>query len=265
MEARCPNRETCFERGNITFLILGDVCTRNCRFCGVSKGKPREVDTDEPSRIAKAIEELNSRHIVITSVTRDDLPDGGASHFVRVAEEVKRRNPDIILELLVPDFQGDTTSLETLFTAPFEIFGHNLETVPRLYSTVRPMADYQRSLRVLACAVKAGFCTKTGLMVGCGERPSEVEEVLRTVANEGVSIVTIGQYFQPDKTSLPVREFVTDELFSHYAEYGEEVGVRVFAGPLVRSSYIAGLTEEELTNLKEGGDLYGTSDHSQAF
>ncbi len=260
VEACCPNREICFQRGNITFLILGNICTRNCRFCAVKKGRPREVDPGEPERIAKAVAELNPRHIVITSVTRDDLPDGGAYHFAEVSRRIKERLPHIILELLVPDFQGNPESFEILFEAPFTIFGHNLETVPRLYPLLRPMANYDRSLKVLIEGVKRGICTKTGIMVGCGERVEEVEELLKDVAEIGVSIVTIGQYLQPSKRAIPTYEYIPSSLFEHYATFGQALGLRVFSAPLVRSSFIADLTEKELTALTKGG-FYGIADN----
>lgn len=251
VEGNCPNREKCFQRGNITFMILGDTCTRNCTFCSVNKGKPQTVDPMEANNIAEAIAELKPHHIVVTSVTRDDLSDGGASQFYEVARKIKEVDSDILLELLVPDFKGDDKAFDILLEAPLDIFGHNLETVDRLYPILRPMADYSLSLSVLERGAKHGFIPKTGIMVGCGESVREVEKLMKEVVSTGCKIITIGQYLQPSKFALKVKEYIDDKIFSHYREYGASLGLETFSAPLVRSSYIADLSSEELKTLKE--------------
>jgi lipoyl synthase len=244
--ALCPNLGTCFGHGTATFLIMGDVCTRGCRFCGVETGPPLELDADEPENVADAAAALGLRHVVITSVTRDDLPDGGAAHYVATIEAVRRRLPEATVEVLVPDFGGSKESADLVIAAVPEVFNHNLETVPRLYSKVRPQADYQRSLGLLRQGAKQGrSAVKTGLMLGVGETESELAEVLRAAAEAGVSIVTIGQYLRPTRDSLAVVEYVGPEVFARYEALGAALGMLVHAAPFVRSSFRAGETFAE--------------------
>ena len=251
--AACPNRGECFERRTATFLILGDVCTRDCRFCNIPGGRPQEVDRDEPARVAEAACLLGLSHLVITSVTRDDLPDGGAQQFVATMRAVRRALPEATVEVLVPDFLGSEAALGSVLGELPEVFNHNVETVPRLYERVRPQADFGRSLKVLEQAAKValpgtgwgtpipreGPIVKTGFMLGLGEQESEVRELLSTLAGAGVHMVTIGQYLQPSRRHLPVVEYVAPAVFSKYAEYGEALGLVVSAGPFVRSSFKA--------------------------
>ncbi len=267
-EARCPNKGECYSSGTATFLILGDKCTRGCRFCAVAyAGEPPAVDADEPRRVAEAASRLGLRHVVVTSVTRDDLADGGASAFAATVEAVHAKLPAVTVEVLIPDLGGDEAALAVVLAARPDVLDHNLETVPRLYAEVRPQADYERSLRLLrraaAWARDAAFASisgapggasaaspegaprarslvKSGLMVGLGERPAEVEEVLSACAAAGVDAVTIGQYLQPEAVSLPVARYVEPAEFATYRKRGAVLGLQVVAAPLVRSSYRAG-------------------------
>ncbi|MGB9562095.1 MAG: lipoyl synthase, partial [bacterium] len=191
-EAKCPNRNFCFSRRSLTFLILGETCTRNCFFCSVKKGKPEEVDPSEPKRIAEACKTIGLKHIVITSVTRDDLPDGGANHFANVVRAIRDVLPDASIEVLVPDFMGRNELIDIVLFSPINIFGHNIETVPRLYKKIRPKADYARSMSVLSYAAQKGFRTKTAIMVGCGETKEEVFSVIREVSEAGIKYIVIG-------------------------------------------------------------------------
>lgn len=239
--AFCPNQGECFGRGTATFLIMGDVCTRDCRFCGVESGRPSPLDTSEPANVAEAVSHLGLRHVVITSVTRDDLPDGGASHYVATMRAVRRRSSEATLEVLTPDFLGRTDLLDQVLSEAPEVFNHNLETVPRLYEAVRPQAVFDRSLAVLRHAVRRRTgVVKTGWMVGLGEEADEVRAVLETVAAAGVEVVTIGQYLRPSKQHIPVAEYVRPEVFDRYREWGEALGLQVHAAPFVRSSFQAG-------------------------
>ena len=239
--ARCPNISECFGRGRATFLIMGDVCTRGCRFCAIDKGIPQGPDPHEPQRVAGAVRELGVRHAVVTSVTRDDLPDGGAGHFCDVAAAVKRYNPGVTLELLTPDFQGDEGAIARLLDADFDIFNHNVETVPSLYGTVRPQALYSRSIGVLRFVKgRKDILIKSGLMVGLGETAEEVKRVLVDLKEAGCDIVTIGQYLAPTQGHLPVREYVREDAYREYECFGRAISIRyVYAGPFVRSSYHA--------------------------
>jgi len=240
--ASCPNIGECFSRGTATFMILGNVCTRNCGFCGVRSGEPLPVDPEEPSRVAEAASRMGLRYVVVTSVTRDDLPDGGAAQFAETIRQLRARIPDARVEVLIPDFGGDTTSLRTVLEAAPFVLNHNVETVPRLYSTVRPDADYERSLSLLETAKKAGasIYTKSGLMVGLGESKEEVVGVLRDLRSRGCDIVTIGQYLRPSSANLPVIEYIPPAMFDEYRDIGEEMGFHhVASGPFVRSSYHA--------------------------
>jgi lipoic acid synthetase len=247
-EARCPNIYECWgEHGTATFMILGDVCTRRCGFCAVTSGRPRPgVDAGEPERLAEAVATMGLRHAVITSVDRDDLPDGGAGHFAAVIAAVHRRNPGTAVEVLTPDFRRVAGALDVVLAARPEVFSHNMETVPRLYRQARPGSRYDRSLALLADAAArrdrgdyAGR-VKTGIMVGLGETTAEVEATLRDIRGAGVEILTVGQYLQPTARHLPVDRFVTPEEFAGYRRLATSLGfAHCEAGPLVRSSYHA--------------------------
>ncbi len=240
-EARCPNIGECWSSGTATFLILGDVCTRNCRFCAIKSEKPMPPDPDEPKNVAESVKQMTLKHTVITSVTRDDLPDGGADHWKRVVLETRKLNPETTIEVLIPDFLGKKEHYTIVFKSMPDILNHNVETVPRLYASVRPKADYEKSLELLKDAKEFGLRTKTGIMVGCGERNDEVLDVMHQLADIGVSILTIGQYLQPTKEHLPVSRFVTPSEFAEFKKAGLEMGFEhVESAPLVRSSYHAG-------------------------
>jgi lipoyl synthase len=241
-EARCPNRGECFARGTATFLLLGDVCTRACGFCDIANGKPRPVDPVEPERVASAARKMGLRFVVLTSVNRDDLPDGGAGQFAATIKALRRSPEPPGIEVLTPDFLGDLGALATVVGARPDVFNHNVETVARLYAKVRRGARLTRSLTLLAEAKRTApdLTTKSGLMVGLGEREEEVLELLERLRESGVDIVTIGQYLRPSRESLPVEEFVHPDVFERYREAGAALGFRhVFAGPFVRSSYRA--------------------------
>jgi lipoic acid synthetase len=241
-EARCPNRGECFARGTATFLLLGDVCTRACGFCDIANGKPLPVDPMEPWRVKAAVQTMALQFVVLTSVDRDDLPDGGASHFAETIRAVRSIDPSPGVEVLTPDFRGSRESVERVVVARPDVFNHNVETVPRLYREVRRGARLDRSLDLLA-AVKEldpAMTTKSGFMLGLGERPDETEELLLRLREVRVDIVTIGQYLRPSRENLPVVEYVRPEVFESLRERGEAMGFRhVFAGPFVRSSYRA--------------------------
>jgi lipoic acid synthetase len=248
-EARCPNRNDCFARGAATFMILGDVCSRSCGFCSVKTGRGPSIESlaGEPEQVAEAAALLSLRYVVITSVNRDELPDGGASHFARTIEAVRRRLPESLIEVLTPDFKGSTEALRVVLDAGPDTYNHNVETVPRLYRRVRPQADYRQSLDVLkrARGYAPGVLTKSGFMVGLGETRQEVELLLEDLRASDVDVVTVGQYLQPTRRHLPVEEYVHPDRFEQYREYGERLGFRaVFSGPLVRSSYMAEMVHE---------------------
>jgi|WetSurMetagenome_2_1015567.scaffolds.fasta_scaffold01170_4 lipoyl synthase len=241
-EAHCPNSGECFTRGTATFLILGDICTRSCGFCGIAHGSPRPVDADEPRRVIAAIRRMGISHAVATSVTRDDLPDGGASLFAEIIERARRELPAVSMEVLVPDFNGNRTALNAVLAAGPNVFNHNVETVARLYPAVRPQADYQRSLTMLAYAAARGpdVKVKSGIMVGLGESYAEVESTLSDLRSFGCEIVTIGQYLRPSQSQLPVVEYITPEQFAAYRDLALGLGFfGVSSGPFVRSSYHA--------------------------
>lgn len=241
--ALCPNLGECFARGTATFLILGDICTRDCRFCGVTTGRPGALDLEEPRQVADAVANLGLKHVVITSVTRDDLPDGGAEHYAATIRAVRAACPGVTVEVLVPDFGGVAADIDTVLSEAPEVFNHNIETVTRLYTTVRPQAIYVRSLAVLRRAAERGSgLVKTGWMVGLGEKPEEVLALLDEVAASGVDLVTIGQYLRPSKSHLPVVEYVPPEVFAQYQSHGESLGLQVHSAPFVRSSFQAGET-----------------------
>ncbi len=241
-EARCPNLAECFGQGTATFLVLGDRCTRHCRFCAVTHGHPAPVDPDEAERVADAAARLGLRHVVITSVTRDDLPGGGAGHLAATVEAVRRRLPGATLEVLIPDLNGSCSALETVLDARPDVLNHNLETVPRLYPGVRPGADYRRSLNILAAAkaMAPEVVTKSGLMLGLGEHTAEVVRVLHDLKTAGCDLLTLGQYLQPSDEQLPVVRYVSPEEFGWYRDKARALGFRAVAsGPLVRSSHRA--------------------------
>ncbi len=239
-EARCPNLWDCWNRGTATFMILGDICTRSCGFCAVEGGRPVTLDRDEPRRVGEAVRALGLRHAVITSVNRDELSDGGAEIFAETIRQVRALNPAGTIEVLIPDFQGNRAAQACVFGARPDILNHNLETVPRLYPTVRPQAKYHRSLMLLQDAKARGLRTKTGIMVGLGETRGEIEQLMRDVVTAGCDILTIGQYLQPTRRHLPVARYYEPREFDRFREVGVTMGLRhVEAGPLVRSSFHA--------------------------
>jgi lipoic acid synthetase len=242
--AGCPNRGECWQRRTATFMILGNACTRDCRFCSVMHDPaPPPPELDEPQRVAEAARRLGLRHAVVTSVTRDDLPDGGAAHFAAVVQALKTAVPGIGVEVLTPDFQGDETALRTVLAAGPAVFNHNLETVERLTCEIRSGADYRRSLAVLAAAVRIGgdrVRVKSGLMVGLGETDSEVEQAIRDLRAAGTSLLTVGQYLPPSRCHRPLDRYVTPEQFDAWRDFALALGfAHVAAAPLVRSSYHA--------------------------
>lgn len=241
-EANCPNMGECYKKNTATFMILGSQCTRNCRFCNVVHDLPEKVDPMEPIHVAEAVKKLELKHVVVTSVTRDDLDDGGAGQFVRVIEEVRKLCPDTTIELLIPDLKGDTKSLDKIIDAKPDVLNHNVETVKRLYDTVRPEADYKRSLFVLDYVKKRDpeMLTKTGFMVGLGEKDDEVYDLMDDILTTDCDILTVGQYLQPSSKHIDLVEFVTPEKFEEYRVNGLEKGFKfVASSPLVRSSYNA--------------------------
>ena len=248
-EAGCPNIGECFKKHTATFLIMGRNCTRHCKFCNVAKNPATALDPKEPENVAKAAIQMQLRHIVITSVTRDDLPDGGARHFSETVKAVRSALPGATVELLIPDMGGIKQSLDIILSSDPDILGHNIETVPSLYSTVRPEADYCRSLAILEYVKQANpsIISKTGLMVGLGETYDEITKVMDDLAGIGCDILTIGQYLRPSKEHLEVKEYVTPQIFDEYASLGREKGISyVFSGPLVRSSYHAAEAYDKL-------------------
>lgn len=244
--ARCPNIHECFHRGTATFMILGNLCTRGCGFCSVPKGSAAKrefsLDPDEPRHVAEMAARMNLRHVVITSVNRDDLPDGGSHHFAETVRQVRLALPEARVEVLTPDFCGDHAAVATVLKSGPHVFNHNMETVRRLYRRVRPQAGYVQSLDVLRFAktYSPEMLTKSGLMVGLGESGEEVRQLLRDVLDAQVDVATIGQYLQPTRRNLPVSEYITPAQFDAYRDYGLSIGFRmVFSGPFVRSSYMA--------------------------
>lgn len=239
-EAKCPNRSECYSKGVATFLILGNICTRNCSFCNVTHGTPQPLDHDEPVKLLKAAKKMNLRHIVITSVTRDDLVDGGSAVFAEIVGLFRKQMPSVTVELLVPDFLGDAKAIDTVLEAGPDVLNHNIETVPEFYSRIRPQADYNRSLSLLNRAASKGLIVKSGLMVGFGENESQIINVMKDLHENGCSILTIGQYLQPSSRHTPVIEFVKPERFEYFKQLAKNTGFKsVFSGPFVRSSYKA--------------------------
>jgi lipoic acid synthetase len=248
-EAHCPNIGECWDSGTATFLIMGDRCTRNCPYCAIAHGRPDDLDEDEPRRVAEMIEQLQLRHVVITSVDRDDLPDGGARIFAWVIEEIRDRLPSCSIEVLTPDFRGMPEAIERVMAARPEIFNHNMETTRRLHRTARPGGRYDRSLDVLRMArgLDSGVLIKTGIMLGLGENGDDVREFMDDALEAGVQILTVGQYLRPSERHLPIDRYVSPEEFAAWKERGEEMGfLHVESGPLVRSSYHAREQVEEL-------------------
>jgi len=249
-EAQCPNLGECFSHGTATFMVMGDICTRRCPFCDVAHGKPLALDTDEPRQLAEAIAEMSLRYVVITSVDRDDLRDGGAGHFAACVDAVRGLTPDTSIEILVPDFRGRMqVALEQFADSAPDVFNHNLETVPRLYRQARPGADYQWSLDLLKRfkAQHPAVPTKSGIMLGLGETRAEVEQVMQDLRDHDCEMLTLGQYLQPTRDHLPVDRFVTPEEFDQLRVLGERMGFsNVASGPMVRSSYHADLQANPL-------------------
>jgi lipoyl synthase len=239
-EALCPNKMECFSHGTATLLILGNTCTRACAFCGVTQGHVTEIDQDEPDRVAAAVKALGLRYVVITSVTRDDLPDGGATFFARTVKCIKTVSPECGIEVLVPDFKGDAVAIRTVCTSRPAVFAHNMETVARLYPVIRPQADYSRSLTVLKQAALLVPEVKTGLMVGLGEQPEEIIAAMRDIIKTGCTRLTIGQYLQPSMRQVGVSRFFRPQEFNDFKTIGESLGFKsVVSGAFVRSSYHA--------------------------
>ncbi|MBI4844275.1 MAG: lipoyl synthase [Nitrospirae bacterium] len=251
-EARCPNRGECFSGSTATFMILGDRCTRNCSFCSVNSAAPYPVDHDEPKRVADAARALGLRFVVVTSVTRDDLPDGGAAHFAATVRELKKSGEAIKIEVLTPDFKGNLESLKAVLDSCPDVFNHNLETVPRLYEDVRQKADYLTSLNVIKSAkiIRPGILTKSGIMLGLGEKKEEIISVMDDLRNADCDFLTIGQYLRPQRENTPVVEYITPELFGEYRDIALVKGFKAVASsPLTRSSMHAG----EMFMSRKGG------------
>lgn len=253
--AKCPNKGECFEKGRAVFLIMGDTCTRNCRFCAIKTGKNLpKPDPDEPKRVAEMARRLELKHVIITSVTRDDLLDGGAKHFVNTIKELRNFLGDsIFIEVLTPDFLGQKSSLDIIINEKPTVFNHNLETVKRLYSDVRPQADYDRSMSILRYIKKKDpeILTKTGIMVGLGEKNEEVLDLLSEVRNNFVDIITIGQYLKSDKNNCSVQDYIHPEVFDFFKKEGEKMGfLHIESGPLIRSSYYSESLDKILKRLQ---------------
>nr|WP_201328420.1 lipoyl synthase [Thermotomaculum hydrothermale] len=240
-EAMCPNRGECFKKGTATFLLLGNICTRNCRFCSVPKGKPLPVDEKEPENIAKFVFENKIKYAVLTMVNRDDLPDGGAYHIKKTVEEIKKLNPSVKVEVLVGDFKGNLRDIDTVLEANIDVFNHNIEMVKRLFPKIRPKADYKTSLKILNYVFKNySIPVKSGFMVGLGESKEEIIDLMKDLKANGVSILTIGQYLRPSMKNAEVKKYYTPEEFKEFEEIGLNLGFDfVFSSPFVRSSYMA--------------------------
>jgi lipoic acid synthetase len=235
---KCPNLCECWSRGTATFMIMGDVCTRTCRFCATKSGKPLPLDTSEPEKVGESVFLMNLKHCVITSVDRDDLPDKGAAHWAETVRKIREKNPDTVIELLIPDYQNEI--LQLVIDAKPDIIGHNLETVERLTLVARSKATYRNSLETLWQIAKSGILTKTGIMVGLGETETEVFQTLTDARKVGTDVVTIGQYLQPSKENIDVAEFITPQQFEIYKQYALNLGyIHVESAPLVRSSYMS--------------------------
>ena len=248
--AHCPNMGECFSRGTATIMILGDTCNRTCGFCNVKRGHLLPPDEAEPENAAEMVAELALRHVVITSVTRDDLPDGGAAHFVKTLQAIRKRTPGVTVELLIPDFGGNEEALRMVCEAGPDILNHNIETVKRLYREVRPQADYLRSLRLLKSISSFGITAKSGIMVGFGESEEELAGCFEDLRQTGLDILTIGQYLPPSRNHLEVKEYFDEKWFAGMADKARSIGIKkVFAGPLVRSSYMADMVAKDSVSL----------------
>lgn len=239
--ARCPNKNECYTKNTATFLIMGNFCTRNCRYCNIATNRPEPLDENEPLHVAQAVKDLGLKYAVITSVTRDDLPDGGAEHFSKCIFEIRKLSPDVKIEILTPDFKGDKKALDCIIEAHPDVFNHNIETVKNIFKTARPQGDYDVSLKVLKYIKEnSDIKTKSGLMIGLGENFEEIESTLSDLNACGVDIVTIGQYIQPSKEHLPVSKYYTLEEYKKLETLAKDCGIEHFQiGPLVRSSYRA--------------------------
>ncbi|MBN2355946.1 lipoyl synthase [candidate division KSB1 bacterium] len=247
--ARCPNIGECWGRRTAAFMILGDVCTRNCAFCAISHGKPKKPDVEEPQRVAQAVKHLGLSYAVVTSVTRDDLPDGGAGQFAQTIRAIRAINPDCKVEVLIPDFAGSAAALQVVLNEKPDVLNHNIETVPALYPYIRPQADFSRSLQLLRRAARAGMTSKSGLMLGLGETIDEVRDTMHALLDGGCQILTLGQYLPPSRKHFSEKRFVTPAEFHDLKMYGEELGFRhVESAPLVRSSYHA---DEQVNKYEE--------------
>ena len=250
--AQCPNLGECWSRGTATVMILGNVCTRSCNFCAIKTGRPTELDLGEPARVAEAVAKMGLKHCVITSVTRDELADGGASIWAATVRAIRNRNPGTAIEVLTPDFRGNLDQVDAVLESEPDIFNHNVETVERLQKPVRVQARYLRSLSVLEHAAKRGFVTKSGIMLGLGETETEITQTLQDMKSHSVRIVTLGQYLQPSSKHLPVDRWVTPEEFERWKQFGLEIGFDfVESGPLVRSSYHADEQSSAFTGIDE--------------
>ena len=259
-EARCPNMGECWANRTATFMILGSVCTRSCGFCAVATGRPMALDWEEPRRVAEAVTQMGLNHVVVTSVDRDELHDGGATLFAATIRWIRRLNPTCAVEVLTPDFKGSRDALKVVMDARPDVFNHNVETVPRLYRRVRPQAVYERSLDVLAWAkeMRPDKPTKTGFMLGLGETHDEIIETMRDIKARDVDILTIGQYLRPSPQHLPIERYVPPDEFREYARIGREMGFRnVYSGPLVRSSYHAWDQVKQLDESRAGDETAG--------
>lgn len=239
--ARCPNKNECYTKNTATFLIMGNNCTRNCRYCNINCSRPEPLDLNEPFHVAEAVKDLGLKYAVITSVTRDDLPDGGAEHFANCIYEIRKISPDVKIEILTPDFKGDKDSLNTIIKAHPNVFNHNIETVRNVFKTARPQGDYDCSLEVLKYIKdNSDIITKSGLMIGLGETFEDIEQTLIDLKNTGCDILTIGQYIQPSKAHLEVYKYYNPEEYENLKQLAKKVGIKYYQiGPLVRSSYRA--------------------------
>ena len=252
--AHCPNMGECFAKKTATFMIMGNICTRNCRFCAVQSGEPQPLDKNEPQNLAKAVKKLGLQHVVITSVTRDDLKDGGATHFKNIVKQIQEltNNSEVTIEVLTPDFKMNKSALDKILKVQPDIFNHNLETVPRLYSVIRPEAEYQRSLDVLNYVKKnnqGNIFTKSGIMLGMGEKKQEIINIMKDLREIDCDIITIGQYLQPGPEHYPVKKYIKPEEFKEYENIGQKLGFKyVAAGPYIRSSYQAADFFEDINN-----------------
>lgn len=251
LSAHCPNLSECFSQKQVTFLILGNSCTRSCRFCAIKNDIPQAVDEYEPERIAQAVKKLRLRYVIVTSVTRDDLADGGATQFSKTITEVRRINSKVKIEVLVPDFQGLEEAVKIILESKPDVFNHNIETVPRLYRRIRPQAQYQRSLNVLDMAkrINQKAITKSGLMLGLGEKEDEVLRVFEDLVRINCAVLTLGQYLKPTNSKTEIKKFINPEQFERYARRAKQIGFKyVFSGPWVRSSYYAQAIFKKILN-----------------